>query len=308
MEKVPYLGETLFKWHSGRSTFLAMPERGARLMNWHITLGDGSVRDIVYWPELGSLDGFQSVRGGNPLLFPFCGRTFDQGKIYQWRDPAGVSRPMPMHGIARQSSFKVTRLDARGFAAQLMPDAEARACYPYDYEFVVTYRFEPLGLACEMTLRNLGSTPIPWCAGHHFYFTLPWSEGTSRDDYLIRIPAAKTLRQDLEKDGRMLPGPVLKPDESLANPELINTFHTGLRSNKVVFGEKGRAGDIQVTLGSARVPPPDACFVTWTMDEQSPFYCVEPWMGTANPIENKLGLRWVAPGQTDSFTVEVTIK
>ncbi len=26
--------------------------------------------------------------------------------------------------------------------------------------------------------------PIPWSAGHHFYFTLPWSEGARRGDYL----------------------------------------------------------------------------------------------------------------------------
>ena len=70
----------------------------------------------------------------------------------------------------------MTWSDARGFAAQFVPDDAARAAYPFEYEFTVTYRFEPLGLTCEYALANLGSTPLPWSAGHHFYFKLPWSE------------------------------------------------------------------------------------------------------------------------------------
>ena len=67
MEKVPYLGANLTRWRIGQSTFLAWPEKGARLMNWNVTLGDGSVRDVLYWPELNSLDDFPRVRGGNPI-------------------------------------------------------------------------------------------------------------------------------------------------------------------------------------------------------------------------------------------------
>ena len=101
MEKVPYLGQTLTRWQVGQSTFLAFPEKGARLMNWNLTLGDGSVRDVIFWPELPALDDFAKVKGGNPILFPFCGRTFDRGEIFHWRAADGVRRPIPIHGIAR---------------------------------------------------------------------------------------------------------------------------------------------------------------------------------------------------------------
>src|SRR5262249_9125695 len=153
--------------------------------------------------------------------------------------------------------------DARGFVAQFLPGAEARACYPYDYEFTVTYRFEPFGLTCEFALANLGHEPLPWSAGHHFYFTVPWSEGATRGDYMIRIPAAKRLKRDAA--GQLGPGPALNVDENLANPALIDTLHTALRGNEVVFGEKGRPGDVVLQLGPDKVPPPDATFVTWTL-------------------------------------------
>jgi galactose mutarotase-like enzyme len=306
METISFQGQTLTRWRVGNSTFLALPEKGARLMNWNITLGDGSVRDVLYWPENADFSDIAKVRGGNPILFPFNGRCFDRGEIFFWRADDGVRRPIPIHGIARQGRFDVQRKDARGFTAQFVPGEEARASYPFDYDFVVTYRFEPFGLTCEYALTNRGQVPLPWCAGHHFYFTVPWNEGTTRSDYLIRIPATKRLRQD--KTGALIAGPQLQTDESLGSPGLIDTFHTGLRSNEVAFGEKGRPGDVVVRLGTEKVPPPDATFVTWTLADDSPFYCVEPWMGPANAPEHKMGLQLVKPGETQKFTVSVNVK
>lgn len=307
MEKVPYLDGQLVRWQIGRSIFLAMPERGARLMHWHVELGDGTLRDVIHWPDLQTLADFHKVRGGNPILFPFSGRSFDAGEIGFWRDADGVRRPMPMHGIARQGDFKVTRLDARGFAAQLVPGEEAREAYPFDYEFTVTYLFEPLGLTCEFSLRNLGKQPIPWSAGHHFYFTVPWLDGTRRGDYAIRIPASLTHKQD-QTNGALLPGPTLKPQEPLNEPALIDTIHLGLKGNTAVFGPPNAPGEVAVRLGTEKVPPRDAAFVTWSASEDAPFYCVEPWMGPPNAAGHKVGLSWVQPGQTQSFVVAVNVK
>lgn len=307
MEKITHLGQTLTRWRVGSSTFLALPELGARLMNWNVTLGDGSVRDVIYWPESYAPEEFYKIRGGNPILFPFNARTYDRGEIHFWRDTAGVRRPMPMHGLARQGDFKLTRLDAGGFAALFVPGDEARACYPFDYEFTVTYRFQSFGLTCEFALRNLGPSPLPWSAGHHFYFTVPWSEGAGRGDYLLRLPATKRFKQDFTT-GQLTPGPALQPEENLANPALIDTIHTGLRGNEVVFGEKGRPGDVVLRLGNAKVPPADAAVVTWSGSDDAPYYCVEPWMGPPNAPEHKLGLHLVPPGETAIFAISINVR
>ena len=307
METVPYLGTTVHRGEVGSSVFLASPERGARLMHWHVTHGDGSIREVIHWPELKSTDEFVRARGGNPILFPFAGRCFDEGEILFWRDAAGTRRPMPMHGLARQGTFKTTRIDPRGFAAQFIPNADAQAAFPYDYEFTVTYRFEPLGLACEFTLRNLGQQPIPWCAGHHFYFAVPWRDGLKRSDYAIRIPSTKTYRQDFG-NGQLTPGPALHLQESLDSRALIDTFHLGLKNNAVVFGPKSLPGEVTVKIGTTKIPHPEATIVTWTADDQAPYYCVEPWMGPANAPSHKLGLHLVPPGQSESFVVVVQIK
>jgi galactose mutarotase-like enzyme len=306
MEKISYLGTKLMRWQVGSSTFLARPELGARLMNWNIALGDGSVRDVIYWPELATLDDFHKVRGGNPILFPFNGRSFDHGDMLFWRAADGVRRPMPMHGLARQGEFKLTHAGERGFTALFVPGAEARECYPFDYEFSVAYRFESLGLFCELTLKNLGAVPLPWSAGHHFYFTLPWSEGLTRGNYAIRVPATKTCRQD--PAGQLTPGPRLAAEETLSNKDLVDCLHCGLRSNEVVFGEKDSPGRITIRHGVDRVPAPDATLVTWTLEDSSPFYCVEPWMGPPNAAEHKIGLHQVPPGGAQTFLIEVRVQ
>lgn len=305
MERIPYLGHTIFKWQVGASSFLALPEKGARLMNWNITLGDGSVRDIIYWPEVQSLDTIAKVRGGNPILFPFSGRTYDRGDLDHWRADDGVRRPMPTHGLARQGRFHLTRLDEGGFSAQFMPDAAAQAAYPYDYEFVVSYRFDPLALFVELQLTNLGATPMPWSAGHHFYFTLPWSPGRTRRDYVLETTATKHLRRD--EQGQLFNGPRVNPRETLDNPALVDLIHTGLKREVFAVTEAGTGNRLFFRTSMAGSSAKDLAVVTWTEDAQSPFFCVEPWMGPPNAHETKVGLHHVAPGQTQKFYVEVSL-
>ena len=305
MERIPYLGHTLFKWQVGASSFLALPELGARLMNWNVTLGDGSVRDIIYWPETDNLDNIAGVRGGNPILFPFAGRSYDRGDIHHWRADDGVRRPIPIHGLARQGRFHAIRLDEGGFSAQFSPDAAAQAAYPYDYEFVVSYRFEPLGIFVELQLSNLGNIPIPWSAGHHFYFTLPWNPGRTRRDYLLETTATKHLVRD--EQGGLASGPRLGPRETLDTKELVDVIHTGLRRDVFAVTEVPTGERLLFRSGMANSNARDLAVVTWTLDDKSPFYCIEPWMGPPNAAETKVGLHHVAPGQSQKFYVEINL-
>jgi galactose mutarotase-like enzyme len=306
MQSIPYLGNTIRRWQIGASTFLAWPEAGARLMHWNHTRIDGSIREVIHWPELSDLSTpIAKVRGGNPVLFPFSARTFDRGDIHFWRGRDDQRRPMPMHGIARQGTFTVDQIDDTGFRATLQPTAEDQVAYPFAYEFTVAYRFEALRVACEFSLTNRDQQPIPWSAGHHFYFTAPWTDGHSRDDYQITLPTAKAVRQSAK--GTLFPGPHVPRTTPLSDPNLVDTIHTGLATNPVRFGPADGSEFVDVSVGAAPRPDPGMAIVTWTADSEAPYYCVEPWMGPPNAIEHQQGLRWVAPGETDRFSVAVVI-
>ncbi|MBN12605.1 MAG: aldose epimerase [Opitutaceae bacterium] len=305
MEEIDYLGSSIRRWQVGASTFLAWPEAGARLMNWNITYPDGTFRDIVTWPELSDKCEVVKARGGNPILFPFSARTFHQGEIDFWEDSEGTKRPMPMHGIARQGKFELTRIDETGFAAHFLPDQNALDVYPYDYDFEVVYRFEEKALTVELRLHNNDKIPIPWSAGHHFYFNLPWTDGASRKSYQIEIPAGKACRH--AADGSLFPVTGNKQVESLANPELVDRIHYGLTSPKILCECLDDHSKIEIEIGTDEKPDPEYAVVTWTQSDTARFYCIEPWMGPPNSPETKIGLHAVSPGKTEAFSVTVRI-
>ena len=63
MESIVYQNQEIKRWDVGPSTFLALPEKGARLLNWHINMSDGSVRDVIHWPEEPDYNSFEKTHG-----------------------------------------------------------------------------------------------------------------------------------------------------------------------------------------------------------------------------------------------------
>ncbi|MBO6102804.1 MAG: aldose epimerase [Opitutales bacterium] len=305
MEIVDFNGSKLYKWNIGPSTFIANPVRGARLMNWYLNLADGSLRDIIYWPDNADMgEGFAHVRGGNPILFPFCGRNHIDGLAKHWKTLDGKVLPMENHGYARQGEFEVLDATDFGFTAKFLPSAECQEAYPYNYEFTVTYRFCDFSLICAMKLENLGDAEIPFCAGHHFYFKMPWHEGAARRDYRILCDAKKAF--SIDENGKLIPREPKFPCD-FSDPELWNRINCKLKTNVVKFGPKNGEEDITIKIGDS--PKPDAwtSVVAWTESDDSPFYCVEPWMGAPNASEHGGGLAVVKPNSSRVFSVEVSV-
>lgn len=305
MEVIEFQGHQIHKWTIGVSTFLAYPEAGARLMNWHLHLPDDSYRDVIHWPEDADMENIAHVRGGNPILFPFSARSFHNGVIEQWKAPDGVVRPMKMHGYARQGCFRLESAHDKGFLATFLPDYETKEAYPYDYNFSVRYRFEQLAFYVDYELRNDGDVPLPWSAGHHFYFALPWHQDLERKDYMITTDAKKAFRMDT--DGKLIPIKEFPDPASFGDDLVRDLIRTKLKTNEIRFGPKGGEEDILIRIGDKARPDPWTTVVTWTMDENSPFYCVEPWMGPPNSPEHKNGLHFVQPGKSEVFTVQVAL-
>ncbi|MEM8867696.1 MAG: aldose epimerase [Verrucomicrobiota bacterium] len=306
MEQIDYEGIPLIRWNCGPSTFLARPELGARLMNWNLRMSDGSFRDVIHWPEQANYDNFTKVRGGNPILFPFSARTYDKGTLGQWRDQSGKVRPMPMHGFARGGQFELVETTETGFTAQLIQTDTSKEAYPFDYIFRVRYEFAEVSFKVFLELHNLGTEPILWSAGHHFYFTLPWHEGLSRSDYRFKIPAKKCFTHG--PDGSLEPIKGFAKEGNFGDSDMVDRIFTRLSSDTAIFGPMGGEEDIGIRiLKDSSAYSTWNAFVIWTEKNDSPFYCVEPWMGPPNSPEHGKGLHAVTGGQTSTFGVEVTL-
>ena len=248
MEIVEVNGAKLYKWKVGPSSFLANPAEGARLMNWYISMADGMTRDIIYWPENAPYTGekFGEVMGGNPILFPFCGANFAEGRKGFWKSPDGQILPMKMHGYAIDGKFELVQAYDNGFTARFLPSAEASVAYPYSYDFFVKYRFSDLSFSCELNLVNNGSVKIPWGAGLHPYFILPWNAGAGRKDYRILHDAKKAC--NILDDGSFVPVGVEK--NCFADSEIYNRIHTNLKTGTIKFGPKNGEEDVSQYFAS----------------------------------------------------------
>ena len=179
------------RWDVGPSTFLALPEKGARLLNWHINMSDGSVRDIIHWPEEYNQDNFSDTHGGIPILFLLPGSAMmlekkifgDSGK------PAYRCQCMDL----RHSDFSIRSIDQHGFEVELIPTNETKAFFPFEYTFTVIFHFLELSLQISLVLENEGRETIPWSSGLHPYFQIPWRKDLSLKDHQIRLDAKKFI-------------------------------------------------------------------------------------------------------------------
>lgn len=46
---------------------------------------------------------------------------------------------------------------------------------------------------------------------------------------------------------------------------------------------------------------------TWTEAADSDFFCIEPWLGLPDAIHNGLGLRWLAPGASETAALRIRV-
>lgn len=288
----------------GSSQYTIAPEAGFRLIRWNLKTATGS-REILHWPDEEESTPFHKVRGGNPLLFPFSGRTYNSGLVNHWKAPDGNQLPMPRHGFARNGTFAVSEESDTRLAAKLIPTASDLEAYPYEFVFTVIYDFQELAFTATMRLENSGEEAIPWSAGHHFYFKVPWHQAARRRDYHLNMEARKCAYHG--PDGKLVMQKDRETCHDLSDTDLLDRIHWELRHNRVSFGPKGGEEDVHIILGDNDVPPKGYALVTWSESETAPYYCVEPWMGPPNAAEHGKGLHWVGPGETGEFKVQVSL-
>lgn len=287
--------------HAGPSIVRVAPQFGGRLLSWHL---DGE--PVIFWPDTADWSNLARVRGGNPLLFPFLGRHRVDGELGRWRDADGVVRDLPMHGFARDLPFSAQpSADGAAIAMTLESSDALRAGYPFEFRFEARYRLaDAHTLDVALTTTNLGGTPLPYYAGHHFYFALPHGE---RAATTLELPPTHRCEQ--------------RPDGSISAPErgdarytldearILDRFHCldGTPSSPVRIEMPGRGRVVEIALDIPGSIPWYAV-TTWTEKPESDFYCVEPWLGLPDAIHNGLGLRWLAPGATETAALQIRVR
>jgi len=302
MESIIYQNQEIKRWDVGPSTFLALPEKGARLLNWHINMSDGSVRDIIHWPEEVDTENYTQTHGGIPILFPFAGKCYDSGNEDHWRYGQQVLS-MPPHGFAKNSHFRIRSMDQHGFEVELEPSEEVKSFYPFNYTFTVIYHFLELSLQISLVLENEGREPIPWSAGIHPYFQIPWRKDLNLADHKLSVDAKQVFQY--QSGGMMKKSLNPQMITSLEDPSLINRVYYELKRPTAEVSLLNDEEPIKISEVGGAENGSRLTFVTWSQ-EGAPYYCVEPWMSPPNAPENKT-MRIVPPAGRDEFTIEIEL-
>ena len=194
--------------------------------------------------------------------------------------------------------------DGKGVRMTLRDSGATRAGYPFGFRFEAAYRL--VGgrtLEAELSTANTGDAPLPYYAGHHFYFALPHAQ---RGVTTLELPP--TMRRYQEPDGAIAAAVPGMPSYTLDDPVIHDRMHCleGAPDRPIRLLMPGLHRCIEIDL---RRPDsvPWYCVTTWTEAADSGFYCVEPWLGLPDAIHNGLGLHWLEPGQSETAMLRISV-
>jgi aldose 1-epimerase len=255
------------------TSFKIAPDWGCNMFSWVV-----GGKELIYCPEDLPATAKKITGGGNPLLFPSVGRTWDRSsgepvqgsyRIY------GHDKTyfMPSHGILFLSQWHKSdeSRDADSITAiydLTIPDKVKEENYPFDVAFSHKFTLKPESVELEATITNVGDTPAPVAFGYHPYFKI---SNPQREGVEVRLPVTKHLM--LTKDTVLLTGesedtngvvqlqPDIYYDNAFSNP-------TGTRMSLI----DRRAGHtIHVDFDEKL-----ELFFLYSPDD-SDFVCIEPW-------------------------------
>jgi len=287
MELGIFQNQPVVELSHGSSRAWVSPGHGARVLRW-----DAGDWNVIGWPETGVDWGRpQKARGGDPVLFPFIARSYHEGRIGFWKGPDGVVRPAPMHGFARDCAFSVVEAGGDFVVMRLEANETTRAVFPFEFRFEVEIRLGGDWLESAFRVVNTGDKPLPWSAGHHFYFHIP---ADRRAEWELELPCREWGAQDFS-NGEIQTRAAESACGLVSDPAWIDRFHLRPELDRVRLRNLKDGRAISFEDASAE-PGKWYCVTTWTEKPESDFFCVEPWSALPNAAANGCGLQRTPPG------------
>ena len=278
VEKITTGRVTEYLLSAGGSTAKIAPDFGALITSFTV---DG-VERIYMAPGFYEDEG-DKLRGGNPILFPACGRMPD--KTYTLN---GKAYSMDIHGFARDRAWQVESTsctDAAELTLVLHADDTTRAQYPFEFTLRYTFRLKGNTLSIIQDVINDSDSEMPFSTGMHPYFC------ADSDKASVTVPSRRFIYGSEEKsfDG------VLDTREDLDNvcvdiTDTSATLDTGLGYT------------VQV-----RYEGKYTCVVVWSPDSHKDFVCVEPWSACPNALNTGENLIRLAPHAAEHFEMDFII-
>lgn len=231
------------------------------------------------------VDGFEAEEiptgGRGQVLIPWpnriAGGSYEFGGARQQLAIGEVRNLNASHGLVRSANFVVIARDQAGVTLGLI--LHPQSGYPFALAIELDYRLDDAGLHVTTSVRNVGTTALPFGVGFHPYFTV----GTPLiDETTFTLPAATALTTD----ERMIPTGRESVDDTpldfrtprLIGDTILDTCFTDLA--------RDAAGVARIVLAG----PDGAPTLTLALDKAFGFVQVYSGNNLPDPAMRRLGL------------------
>lgn len=274
-------------------TAVIAPTMGGQLVGLTIDRGDGPRQLLYRGMNFCPTTGFD---GKAPILWPATGRTYgvdpaanggDAAFGWRWR---GKRYPMPIHGFAKDSTWRVRSIDRAGSSEsvtlELFDTPATRAHYPFRFAFTVTYRLRGDRLTMDHRITaGDNRAPMPFSIGNHITFALPLAgSGALADASVSTVPQTRLLLDRLGRPaGR-------QPQSALAGVRLATLGRetalplAGYGRTAVAVLTQAGIGSIVIRHAGSMMPSGDPVRFNLWGNADAGFFAVEPWMGMQNAL------------------------
>lgn len=202
-----------------------------------------------------------------PVLFPICGRLWDNKYIYNNKE-----YELGLHGFIRFADFKIENITEESVIFSTCQTEKTKLIYPFDFIFKIIYEIKDKTVNIKYLVENSDNKTMYFSTGgHEGYFCPKGIENYSlefpNDDFLVKRILDNGY---FTGDKKIIPLEnhklALKYDEFTGCACVLNT----IKSKYVVLSGNDRK--IKVDLGTS------TCLAIWTIKDCE-YLCIEPWNG-----------------------------
>lgn len=273
--------------------------------------------------------------GHGQTLFPAVGRHKEGRWEYE-----GQVRPMPLHGLAMTTPFRVLESGADTLVTELALedlDPAQRASYPFQFRLAVTHRVTAEGMSVTHKITNEGSAgAFPFAIGNHISFAFPLLPSSTTPPPPTWSRGALTTNCPMVEHklapGSLLSGEVVPRGEFTSSggapldaPGVLDgvfgaaaggeeEIPGGVLSMSLSSGGGGTGVTVYHRLSVGGTPTTrNLFFVLWgtppanTQEAGQGFLCLEPWVGGPDAL-NTLQCPLLGPGESAEWVFGVALK
>lgn len=280
----------------GRSQATFMPAKGG--LGTSLVMPDpvnsDKTRELLYLPKEIDLATYPKLGVAWPFCFPICGRLNRGGKAVYLHNHHLYA--LNIHGFAHALPWEVLLHNDDTLTLGLKASKETKACYPFEFEVVLSYTVKNGEFLCHQTTINHGSEPMPYYSGFHPYFWIDPARYQKSDVMLDCAPLKRIqYNEDLtdvvgEKKLFSLPIAMTDPD---VNESLLLLGED--RSVRLTFPDHSV---LEMSVAGLDDPSMYRYLQLYHIPEQ-PFFCIEPWMSHPNAMNTPTAVRLLQPGERE---------